>query len=98
MNYYKFLANFSKASMPIMLFLILLTAIFDNIYIGMTALMIYAIDMTLIFNNKSLPIDFCHELGWHLPPTDIKCMGINLNGKCPRCGKDVILDSQGNWF
>lgn len=40
----------------------------------------------------------CDFLGWHKAPKITKQSGINITGKCPRCGKDVMLDSQGNWF
>lgn len=40
----------------------------------------------------------CLYLGWHKPKVDIEIAGINLVSKCKRCGKRVMLDSQGNWF
>ena len=48
--------------------------------------------------NSSLPIWFCHKLGWHLAPTDVKSHGNFGIGTCPRCGARVSKDSQGNWF
>lgn len=41
---------------------------------------------------------FCRFFGWHKRPKRINSKGINLIGKCPRCGKEVIQDSQENWF
>lgn len=40
----------------------------------------------------------CHSYGWHFEPRDISYRGINAHGVCPRCGKQVIRDSQGDWF
>ena len=96
--YNKLLVICTKLSIPIILILVILVILFDNVYLAITALVICAIDITLTFNNKSLPIEFCHELGWHLPPINKKYVGINTIGFCPRCGKEIMLDSQGNWF
>lgn len=48
--------------------------------------------------NKWLPKWFCDNLGWHLTPKEQGFDGASANGTCPRCGKHVLLDSQGNWF
>ena len=52
----------------------------------------------LSFNNKRLPEWFCHKLGWHLAPKAQGFDGCSFKGVCPRCGKPVLQDSQGNWF
>lgn len=41
---------------------------------------------------------FCKYFGWHKTPKDITLDGINFKGKCPRCGKEVLRDSNGDWF
>ena len=41
---------------------------------------------------------FCIKMGWHKRPIRIGFDGASHNGKCPRCGKRVLQDSQGNWF
>ena len=41
---------------------------------------------------------FCKVFGWHWAPYDQGFDGCSKNGKCPRCGKSVMQDSQGNWF
>lgn len=46
------------------------------------------------FNNKW----FCEKMGWHLQPLSVGFDGCSLTGNCPRCGKEVLQDSQGNWF
>lgn len=40
----------------------------------------------------------CKYLGWHNAPTKVSFDGCSLGGKCSTCGKDVLQDSQGNWF
>ena len=37
-------------------------------------------------------------MGWHLPDNTKKTEGINTCSKCKICKKDIIRDSQGNWF
>ena len=48
--------------------------------------------------NKYLSVWACDSLGWHLEPERQGYDGCSYGGKCPRCGKDVLQDSQGNWF
>jgi len=44
----------------------------------------------------------CNLFGWHdgkLLPNDGKTFdGCNFIAKCSKCGKEVMMDSQGNWF
>lgn len=43
----------------------------------------------------------CHDiLGWHEPDKSVKQTydGCNYHSKCRFCGKDIMQDSQGNWF
>jgi hypothetical protein len=41
---------------------------------------------------------FCRVMGWHKSPKGINFDGASFEGECPRCGKHVKRDSQGNWF
>lgn len=41
---------------------------------------------------------FCTAMGWHKAPITQKFDGCSFYGKCPRCKRTVIQDSQGNWF
>ena len=43
---------------------------------------------------------FYHDiLGWHKPNNaDMRFDGCSLHSKCKFCGKDIMQDSQGNWF
>lgn len=38
-------------------------------------------------------------LGWHQPDNSPERFdGCSLHAKCKWCGKDIMQDSQGNWF
>lgn len=44
---------------------------------------------------------FFHDLlGWHMPDDDGSFYfdGCSLHDKCKHCGKEIMQDSQGNWF
>ena len=45
----------------------------------------------------NLKLWLCKHLGWHKKPADMKSAYGLIWGTCPVCGKEVILDSQGNW-
>ena len=52
-----------------------------------------------VFCNRWLPESIgCKMMGWHLAPEKQGFDGCSLNGRCPRCGKSVMQDGQGNWF
>lgn len=68
------------------------------IYIVSIFSIIIFILMLLVTFNDYLPRWFCDKLGWHLAPTTQGFDGCSSTGVCPRCGKSVLLDSQGNWF
>ena len=38
--------------------------------------------------------------GWHKPEDENNSEfdGYNLHNKCKYCGKEIVQDSQGNWF
>lgn len=48
--------------------------------------------------NRWLPKWACGWLGWHLPPKTQEFNGCHFTGPCPRCGRRMLQDSQGNWF
>lgn len=52
----------------------------------------------LVLVDNTLGIRACRWFSWHLPPKIIGYDGASLTGTCPRCGKAIMLDSQGNWF
>lgn len=39
----------------------------------------------------------CNVLGWH-KPTYWVAKGFNTYSYCRYCGKEIMQDSQGNWF
>ena len=44
---------------------------------------------------------FYHDiLGWHMPDNSVNKTfdGCSVHSKCKHCGKDIMQDSQGNWF
>jgi hypothetical protein len=42
---------------------------------------------------------FCDNLGWHDGNgSSHRFDGCSLTSVCSRCGKQVLQDSQGNWF
>lgn len=52
-----------------------------------------------LFNNLIKTTEPCEYAGWHLKPKKHNMLNnFQPIGLCPRCGKEVLLDSQGNWF
>ena len=43
---------------------------------------------------------FYHDiLGWHTPDdSPMRSDGLSTHAICKHCGKDIMQDSQGNWF
>lgn len=37
-------------------------------------------------------------LGWHEPTKSFYFDGCNTHSTCKYCGKEIMKDSQGNWF
>ena len=66
------------------------------------ALVLFGICVVILLGcallNRHLSVWFCDKMGWHLPPIAQGFDGCSFTGKCPRCGNDVLQDSQGNWF
>jgi hypothetical protein len=51
-----------------------------------------------ILNNHLNWKWLCKNAGWHQAPEKMVFDGCSWTGTCPRCGKDVMQDSQGNWY
>lgn len=64
-----------------------------SIAVNMTILLALFIASSITDNRI-----FCDALGWHKAPRSQGFDGCSLNGTCPACGKEVMQDSQGNWF
>jgi len=67
------------------------------------SLIIMVSQLLLCFCSKWLPKWYaCEAMGWHKRPMNIVNNGhagfVHNNGTCPRCHKEVMQDSQGNWF
>ena len=65
---------------------------------GLTSLIGSTLAILHIISIKSNSRWFCDKMGWHKTPKSIGFDGCSETGKCPRCGKEVLCDSQGNWF
>lgn len=68
-----------------------------NIIIGIITflLMLVLIDK-LDYKNKLT--FFCKCAGWHKAPIRQSFDGVSRHGKCARCNKKVLQDSNGDWF
>ena len=40
----------------------------------------------------------CEVLDWHKPSDKIGFDGCSFTSVCKRCGRELLQDSQGNWF
>lgn len=64
--------------------------------IGLISVMLL---LQLIYEFTDHPKIIFHDLfGQHRPDNKIEQRGINTCSKCRLCGKDIMQDSQGNWF
>lgn len=42
---------------------------------------------------------FYHDImGWHKPDDSVGFDGASFTSRCRFCGKEILQDSQGNWF
>lgn len=54
-----------------------------------------------IMTSGRVFIKMYHDfMGWHLPDysKDVTSDKVNAYAICKHCGKEIIRDSQGNWF
>lgn len=40
----------------------------------------------------------CKHLEWHKPSDSMGFDGCSFTSICKICGKEILMDSQGNWF
>lgn len=53
----------------------------------------------ILYEKFGLFKTFYHDvLGWHEPIDEYEFDGCNLHSVCKYCGKEIMRDSQGNWF
>ena len=68
-------------------------------YLFIVLIIIVSIVLVLSLLNNYLSKWFCTHFGhWHLQPKQFGFDGCSQFGICPRCGKKVLQDGQGNWF
>ena len=65
---------------------------------GMVVLTILSCLLVLGVFNRHLSMWACTKMGWHYVDAVTGFDGCSIHGVCVRCGKDVMQDSQGNWF
>lgn len=71
---------------------------FSTFVIIVMGILVIVLMILHIINGVSQSTWFCKIMGWHQTPLDIKHIGgDNYTGQCPRCGKHILLDSQGGW-
>lgn len=51
-----------------------------------------------ISKGRMFKLLYHHILGWHIPSDEELFDGCNFHSTCRICGKEIIQDSQGNWF
>ena len=64
-------------------------------------LLIAFMSTVLLYLKTGLFKSFYHDiLGWHKPKNDDDSSfdGCSFHNKCKYCGKEILQDSQGNWF
>lgn len=40
----------------------------------------------------------CNVLDWHIPKNPIEFDGVSWCSQCKYCNREILQDSQGNWF
>jgi hypothetical protein len=55
---------------------------------------------TIFYFKKGWFRKFYHDvMGWHTPNNNLhKFDGCSFHNICKHCGKEIMQDSQGNWF
>ncbi len=57
------------------------------------------ITMAIIYLLTGFGKRFYHDvLGWHKPSNEQGYDGCSFTARCKYCGKEIMQDSQGNWF
>ena len=52
-----------------------------------------------LYIKKGCFKDFYHDaLGWCQPDGLVWGDGCSMHSKCKHCGREIVQDSQGNWF
>lgn len=68
------------------------------IYIFLTIIVVFNI-CALMYIKFGWFKSFYHNIiGWHKPLEKQYMTGTNIISTCEYCGKEIMKDSQGNWF
>jgi hypothetical protein len=70
-----------------------------TILIVIMALLAADIGLSLLYICTGIGKWFYHDrLDWHMPNGKYGFTGVSLTSHCKYCGKEIMQDSQGNWF
>jgi len=76
----------------------------DKIIVGLCTVLLVACGTFVVLPvlrifSKRVRHWCCRELGWHDGSRSIlEFDGISIHGRCRFCGRQVMMDSNGNWF
>lgn len=76
----------------------------QTVYLILTIFVIALVAMLVagaiwsIFHPKWLKPIFHDKFGWHEPDSTASFKGCSICSHCRFCGKEIMQDSQGNWF
>ena len=77
----------------------MLDFVIDILFVIVIFLTLVLILSPLYFCKGYLKFFYHDVLGWHEPiDADGYYDGCSQHNTCKHCGKDIMLDSQGNWF
>lgn len=67
--------------------------------ISLGSMVLMFVSASLYFRFGFLKIYYHDLLGWHTPADNRGYHdGCSMHDTCKYCGKDIMMDSQGNWF
>ena len=77
----------------------MLLVIFLEVIMVIVAIMFIGGAIYLISKGSIFKRVYHDIMLWHLPSNEPQEFdGCNFHAKCNICGKDIMQDSQGNWF
>lgn len=69
------------------------------ILVTLMAILIIDLAGTFIYFRTGFGKRLFHDfMGWHLPDETMWFDGCSFRSRCKHCGKNIMQDSQGNWF
>lgn len=71
----------------------------EVLYVIVCIISIVVIVSVPLYLTTGIGKRFFHDrLGWHMPNNKRTFNGYNVCSECKYCGKEIMQDSQGNWF